>query len=87
LRFTWGQNLSIRDPVETIPNFNVRVHEDAGEFLTMLVNRIHDELDNSVEITHHMKGQWQTHIRIADEQVLLNVEDFCYLSLRTKHRT
>jgi ubiquitin C-terminal hydrolase len=85
LRFTRGQNLSVRTLVETIPNFNVRVQEDAGEFLTMLVNRIHDELDNSAEITHHMKGQWQTQIRIADEQVLSNVEDFFYLSLRTKH--
>jgi ubiquitin C-terminal hydrolase len=85
LRFTRGQSLSIAGLIATIPNFNTRVHEDAGEFLNMLIDRLQEELEDSREITDPMRGQLTAIIRTGNEKKTPPPQDFLYLSLPTKN--
>jgi hypothetical protein len=89
LRFVRGRTVSVDRLAETIPNFNACVQQDAGEFLTMLVNQVHDKLDQKVaaDITNHLRGRLTTHIRTDSVRFASTPEDFFYLSLRTKGMT
>jgi ubiquitin C-terminal hydrolase len=87
LRFIRGSTISAHLLAETIPNFNACVQEDAGEFLTKLVNQVDEKLDREVanDITDHLRGKLTTHIRAGDSDFTSTPEDFFYLSLRTKN--
>jgi ubiquitin C-terminal hydrolase len=50
LRFTRGPYLSIQKLIETIPTFNVRLQEDAGEFFTNVLSQLQEKLENPPEI-------------------------------------
>jgi hypothetical protein len=85
LKFSRGSVLSIRQLVDTIPNFNSCVQEDAEEFLTMMINRIHEELGDSDDITPHLRGQFTWTVRIGDKTVASSAEEFYYLSIPAKN--
>jgi hypothetical protein len=66
LRFLGGRTVSIEKLAKTIPRFDPDMPQDAGEFLIILVNQVHEKLFDAANITNHIRGSLKTHIR-ADE--------------------
>lgn len=86
LKLTRGTVLSTRPIVDTIPNFDVTIQEDAGEFLNMIITRINDELPDGEEITSHMLIKSTAYVRAKDDDRILakGEERGYYLSIPTK---
>lgn len=82
LKFVRGSSLSIRELVDTIPNFNCEQQEDAEEFLNRVVNELNDH--GCPEIASTIQGKLQSTTQTANKVIASETEDFYFLSIPTK---
>jgi len=85
-RIRYGREpfVSIRQFVETIPEFDPTIQADVEEFLNNLINKLSADLGPNEKITPQFKGQIEVNIMHEKKILSSSTDDFFYLSLRTK---